>query len=198
MMEERIKMPVIIGAKRESDFSNPIGLLGDCHRRIERFLSVLIQVAKQAHGEPLTEEQRSALDAALRYFREAAPKHTADEERSLFPRLRRLNRPDVKAVLARMDSLEQDHQQAQSSHSEIDRLGQLWLANGKLLVDEMARFAALLAELSELYRNHITTEDQELFPVAANALDAAERQAIGHEMAARRGLAEAGHSGNPL
>jgi hemerythrin-like domain-containing protein len=181
-------MPVVIGAKRESNFSDPIGLLGDCHRRIERFLSVLIQVAAQAHGEPLTEEQRSALDTALHYFREAAPKHTADEEGSLFPRLRRIDRPEVKAVLARIDSLEADHVRAQSSHSEVDRLGQLWLANGKLPADETTRFTTLLAELCELYRNHIATEDQELFPVAANALDAADREAIGSEMAARRGL----------
>jgi hypothetical protein len=48
MIGVRIKMPVIIGAKRKSNFSDPIGLPGDCHRQIEHFLSVLIQVAKQA------------------------------------------------------------------------------------------------------------------------------------------------------
>jgi hypothetical protein len=41
----------------------------------------------------LNEEQRGAFEAALRYFREAAPKHTADEEESLFPRLRRIGAP---------------------------------------------------------------------------------------------------------
>jgi hypothetical protein len=49
-----------------------------------------------------------------------------------------------------MDSLEQDHQLGQTTHSEVDRLGQLWLANGNLLPDEMTRFALLLAELNEL------------------------------------------------
>jgi hypothetical protein len=39
---------------------------------------------------PLTEETRAALETALRYFREAAPKHTADEEESRFPRLRQI------------------------------------------------------------------------------------------------------------
>ena len=33
-------MPIVIGAKRESDFTDPIGMLGDCHRRIEMFLNV--------------------------------------------------------------------------------------------------------------------------------------------------------------
>lgn len=37
-------MPVTIGAKRESDFTDPLGMLSDCHRRVERFLQALIKV----------------------------------------------------------------------------------------------------------------------------------------------------------
>lgn len=61
-------MPIVIGARRESDFTDPIGMLGDCHRRVERFLDVLVRVAEQAHGEMLNEEQRGALDTALKTF----------------------------------------------------------------------------------------------------------------------------------
>jgi nitrate reductase gamma subunit len=43
-------MPVTFGAKLESDFTDPIGLLGDCHRRIERFLGVILAVAAEAGG----------------------------------------------------------------------------------------------------------------------------------------------------
>ena len=86
-------MPIVIGAKPESSFTDPIGLLTDCHRRIERFLSILLQVSRAAHGEALNKEQRSAFETALRYFREAVPKHIADEEQTLFPRLRQMNRP---------------------------------------------------------------------------------------------------------
>ena len=77
-------MPTVIGAKRESDFEDPIGMLGDCHRRIERFLNALFTIATDAKGGPLTNEQQATLTTSLRYFREAAPKHTADEEESLF------------------------------------------------------------------------------------------------------------------
>src|SRR5690348_7525687 len=76
-------MSVQIGAPVHS-FSNPTGLLSDCHRRIEMFLGSLEAVAKTIH-RPLTEETAQALTLALRYFRQAAPKHTADEEESLFP-----------------------------------------------------------------------------------------------------------------
>lgn len=181
-------MPVVIGGKPESSFADPMGLLTDCHRRIERFLSVLVQVGEQAKGGPLTEEQRKALETALRYFREAAPKHTADEEQTLFPRLRSLDRPEVKAVLAKVDALEEQHIRAGQAHDEVDRLGRAWLAAGSLPPADAARFSALTADLADLYRAHIAVEEGEVFPAAAAALDKPAREAIGGEMAARRGL----------
>src|SRR4051812_26413573 len=103
-------MPITIGAKKESDFTDPIGMLGDCHRRIERFLSVLTSLSTQNNGGPLNEQQKQALTTSLRYFREAAPKHTADEEESLFPRLRRSGALGLQAALSRVDALERDHE----------------------------------------------------------------------------------------
>jgi hemerythrin-like domain-containing protein len=177
----------VIGAKPESDFSDPVGMLGDCHRRIVRFLNVLVSLSKE-NGKPLSVEHRNLLATSLRYFREGAPKHTADEEESLFPRLRRLDVPGIEAVLARIDSLEQDHECADRSHIEADRLGRLWLANGSLSPEDASRFATLLNQLATLYLHHIGTEDTQVFPFAASALSLADRQALGAEMAARRGL----------
>jgi len=179
-------MPIVIGAKRESDFTDPIGMLGDCHRRIEMFLNVLVRVAEQARGEALNEEQRGALETALRYFREAAPKHTADEEESLFPRLRQIESAEVRALMARIDSLEEEHVCADRSHAEIDDLGKLWLRDGTLPAEEASRLLTLLVQLRDLYRHHIATEDNEVFPTAKAALSAADREAIGGEMASRR------------
>jgi hemerythrin-like domain-containing protein len=186
-------MPITIGAKQESGFNDPIGLLADCHRRIERFLSVLIKVSEQGGGA-LSAEQRAALDTALRYFREAAPKHTADEEETLFPRLRGMDNPEVRGVLERVDALEQDHVQADRRHREVERLGQQWLACGTLSTPDAARLSVLLNELATLYRGHIAVEEQELFPVAARVLEEGERRAIGGEMAARRGLQQGPYS----
>jgi hemerythrin-like domain-containing protein len=182
-------VPIVIGGKRESDFSDPIGMLGDCHQRIVRFLHVLASLASQHKGNPLSDEQRSLLAASLRYFREAAPKHTADEEESLFPRLRRVNNPDTDAVLARIDALEQDHECADRSHAEVDRLGQLWLANRQLSSDDASRLERLVSQLEMLYRHHIGREDTEVFPFAARVLTEVDRLEIGREMASRRGLA---------
>jgi hemerythrin-like domain-containing protein len=179
-------MPIVIGAKRESDFTDPIGLLGDCHRRIEMFLNVLVRVAEQARGETLNEEQRGALETALRYFRDAAPKHTADEEESLFPRLRRLESAEARALLARIESLEEEHGCADRSHAEVDSLGREWLRDGRLNEEQASRLLTVLMQLRDLYRHHISTEDNEIFPAAAAILSPSDRKAIGEEMAARR------------
>jgi len=179
-------MPIMIGAKPASDFTDPIGMLGDCHRRILRFLHVLVQLAASERGRSLSCDERTLLSTSLRYFREAAPKHTADEEESLFPRLRRLDSADVDPLLARIESLEQDHECADRNHAEIDRLGQLWLAQGQLTLQDASQFRSLVDQLERLYRHHIGVEDNEVFPIAARILAADEQQAIGIEMAARR------------
>ncbi len=181
-------MPVVIGSKRESDFTDPIGMLSDCHRRIERFLVVLVTIATEQQGGPLGDEQKSALEAALNYFRNAAPKHTADEEESLFPRLRRIESPEMQSTLNRIDALEHDHQLADKGHQEVERLGREWLSRGRLSVEDAGQMATLLTELSALYEAHIALEDREIFPCANRALSPEDRTAVGAEMAGRRGV----------
>src|SRR6476661_8734142 len=97
-------MPVQIGAKTHN-FNDPTGLLSDCHRRIEMFMGSLESVAKVIDWAP-TQETRQALETALRYFREAAPKHTADEEESLFPRMRELSDRATREALVKIQALE--------------------------------------------------------------------------------------------
>lgn len=178
-------MPVQIGRK-ESDFSNPLGLLGDCHRRIERFLEVLIRVASQDASAPLGQPEREALEKALDYFRNSAPKHTADEEVSLFPRLR--GSGSAPAELKCLAELEDDHQAAARDHELADVLGRQWLEAGAIASDKLDRLRRALERLSNMYRHHIAVEDQELFPLAARVLPADQLADVGQEMAERRGV----------
>src|SRR6185437_2368209 len=129
-------MPVTIGAKAAGDFSNPIELLGDCHRRIERFLAVLVAVTRQARGGPMAPEQRDEWLRALDYFHNAAPRHTADEKESLFPRLREIELPQIRDMLPKMQELENDHQQASEWHGQVEQLGRRWLADGPLTPED--------------------------------------------------------------
>lgn len=179
-------MPVQIGAKAHN-FSNPTGLLSDCHRRIEMFLGALKVVATTI-DQPLTEETAQALTAALRYFREAAPKHTADEEESLFPRLRGVNDPDARAALAQLEQLEKDHQWADALHAEVDRLGQRYLSKTRLSPVEVEKFRTAVDQLGSMYQQHIRVEDEMIFPVAARVLSQDDRASIAREMADRRNI----------
>lgn len=179
-------MYIQIGQAREHDFTEPLGLLGDCHRRIERFLEVLRKVADQ--GGELGPQERHALGVSLRYFREAAPHHTHDEEESLFPRMRVSQDPRAAEALRRLEELEGDHDRAEALHADTDALFEQWLADGRLTAGATTRLRNLLAELSELYRRHIAVEDGEVFPLAGQVLDAEALVDVGREMAARRGL----------
>jgi|SRR5579872_1064339 len=177
-------MPVQIGTPTH-DFSDPTGLLSDCHRRIEMFLGTLDAVARGI-DHTLPDEAIRALDSALRYFREAAPKHTSDEEESLFPRLRQVHHPDVESALARLDLLEEEHHRAAPLHAEIERLGQQCLSRGSLSPGEAETFRGAVATLVSMYQQHIGVEDGLVFPLAARLLSQRDKTAIANEMATRR------------
>lgn len=180
-------MPVTIGAS-ENSFANPIGLLSDCHRRIERFLQALLTVATRVEGGSLDAEHRGVLETALKYFREAAPKHTADEEEDLFPKLRQLASPRVATVLADVDRLEAEHNTAETSHREVEALCRRWLDQDFLSTQDAAHLRRLLTSLSDLYRAHIRTEEEQVFPAAQAELSESELRTIGRRMASRRGV----------
>ena len=181
-------MPVQIGGKAESDFNSPLGLLSDCHRRIENFLGVLKRVAGSAGRRRLSVEEHAAFEKALEYFRSGAPKHTADEEASLFPRLRALDDPLARKSLDTLAVLESDHVSAAADHGVIDLLGSRWLQDCVLSDSEHSRLTETLGRLSEMYARHIALEDSELFPLAGQLLPEEDLKSIGREMAERRGV----------
>lgn len=179
-------MPVQIGQKRQAGFDDPLGMLSDCHRRIENFLAALLKLARQRSGAELDPRERASLENALEYFRNSGPKHTADEEESLFPRMRACG--GASGALAAIEALESDHDTADKAHAEVDALGRKWLAAGVLSETDAARMLELLESLSNLYARHIEIEDREVFPAAGRSLDASDISTIGDEMARRRGL----------
>ena len=180
-----------LGAQPLAGFAEPLTMLSDCHRRVERFLDGLLTVAEEGQGQPLTADQREALDLGLRYFAGMGAKHNADEEDSLFPRLRAAidaaDDPVGRELLQGMARLESQHVEADAAHDEIRQFGHRWMADGELPPADAQRMIVLLQELRETYREHIRYEDEEVFPYAANFLGAEDLAAIGQEMAARRG-----------
>lgn len=181
-------MLVKVGQHADHGFDTPLGLLSDCHRRIEQFLSVLATIADVRCGAALTEPDRQALEGALRYFDTAARRHAADEEESLFPRLRAADHPKAKAAVETLNRLEADHRTAEEHHAAVHTLGTRWLSEGILSAGDARRLGEHVAELKRLYTEHIAIEDRELFPAAGRVLSRAELEAVGREMAERRGV----------
>jgi hemerythrin-like domain-containing protein len=188
-------MAIQIGERPSPTFAQPLELLSDCHRRIERFLAVLIRVTMQAGGRSLDEREREAIQVALKYFREAAPKHTADEEESLFPRMKNSGKCD--AALEQLAALEKDHEEANILHAEVDRLATRWLNEDSLSQAVSELLLGSLEKLQTIYQRHIAVEDREIFPIAARELQAGEIQEVGREMAARRGQNLLGRMNSP-
>lgn len=178
-------MPVQIG-HQEHGVEEPLGLLGDCHRRIERFLDALLAVCRGERATPLSLEGRKALERSLDYFRTAAPLHTADEEESLFPLLR-ASGGDLAEVLG---SLEADHRRVEAAQARVDRLATRWLhlERKRLPATEAAELVEHLESLQRIYAQHIRIEDHEIFPAAARILAPEELETIGRQMAERRGI----------
>lgn len=180
-------MPVSLGQQGQPGFDRPLDLMSDCHRRIESFLALFGRVLdRYASGDP-DEEGANALRTAQRYFREGAPRHTEDEEHSLFPRLRELERDDLRELLEAADRLERQHDEAERLHALVDACVDRWLDAGRLPAADAKAMASDLEALDRLYTEHIAFEDTVLFPAAARALGAEALRRIGEEMAARRG-----------
>jgi hemerythrin-like domain-containing protein len=176
-------MAVQIGARPDSGFDDPIGMLKDCHRRIERFLGILCQVARQAQGRGLNADERRAVEAALRYFDESGPRHNLDEEDSLFPRLRAMKAAEV---LEKVKRLETEHGEAGVLHREAGQLYSKWMVERGLSADKGMRLQTIAEELQRLYREHIHIEEDVVFPVAAKLLDRDAVAAMGSEFRIRR------------
>ena len=179
-------MPVQIGAKLDSGFEDPLGMLQDCHRRIERFLAILCDVATRAHARSLNDEEAAAFRAALSYFREGGRRHTADEEESLFPRIRSVA---PAGTLDPLNHLEREHREADQLHDDIDRLYSEWLSAGALDTADQQSMLEKTQRLRALYSEHIHTEEATVFPAAARLLDRAALAAIGTEFRVRRNIA---------
>ena len=153
----------------------PLDHLVACHRRIEERLAILERVA--GHLESRRQEALEAAAACFRFFDSNGVWHTADEEESLFPRLR----PRLTAEeLAYIEQLEQQHREADTLYVELKSLAGA--------AEPGDRFRALVARLSDLYRSHIASEDRTLIALGRRALTEVELSAISGEMKRRRRL----------
>ena len=176
-------MAIQIGAKPDSGFDDPLGMLTDCHRRIEHFLDILCRVAERASGRALSDEESAAVRASLEYFRKGGQRHNADEEESLFPRLRAAAQ---EADFSEIAGLEGDHRDGNQLHEAVEKLYEKWLQGGALALADQDKILSLIQHLKRLYEEHIRMEEQLVFPRAAKLLNRQTIAEIGQEFRKRR------------
>ncbi len=100
------------------------------------------------------------------YFRTGGQRHTADEEESLFPRLRKSDAKSFEEI----DRLEDDHHEANDLHGSVERLYSDWIESGGLGLEETQQLLSQTARLKQLYSDHIQVEETIVFARAIQVL----------------------------
>jgi len=162
-------------------FDDPLGMLAACHRRIERQLATLARLQRHLPEHGCDADARAAARGILRYFDASAPNHHADEEESLFPRLEEALAVRTVTLMA---ELEDEHTTLEAHWNKLRPLLAA-IAAGQRANLPPKQVAAIAAA----YTAHITREETQLIPLAAQTFDAATIAQIGREMARRRNVA---------
>ncbi len=155
-------------------------MLERSHAKLEEALRELREAADAIAAGAGTEADQELVREVVDFFERSVTRHEADEEQSLFPRLR--GKAGIDPVL---DTLVDEHREHNRLHRRLREITDTWRDSlpDPQHADHLVR---LVSELEDAYTRHIRLEDDKLFP-AARALSAAELAAAADEMQARRG-----------
>jgi pyridoxamine 5'-phosphate oxidase len=164
-------------------FDEPLEMLAACHERIAAQLATLERMAPHLERKGCDAEAKSAAQAVLRYFDSSGTLHHQDEDQDLFPLLRSKAASQERAdILAAIEELQQEHEAMEAQWKTLrERLKAIAAGEARLDSEPVARFVWL-------YRRHMDRESTAVLPFAKQALDPAQRAALGQAMAARRKL----------
>lgn len=173
-------MNSLFGSAAAPTFDDPLEMLRACHGRIEAQCVTLDRLLTHLATQGNDVQASQAARAILRYFDTAGQYHHQDEEQDLFPQL--LATRD-QAVASLIDSLLQEHKGMEDA----------WQSLRPMLIgiaeDQANSLDADIAHhFIDVYARHIAVENGRLLPLAATLLSDTQQRAIGHSMAARRGV----------
>lgn len=163
-------------------FEEPFEMLHACHERVERTLNLLARLRAHVVQHGVDDGARQAARDVLRYFDIAAPLHHQDEELHVFPPLLAEGAdPALQALALRL----QDDHTHMAREWAAARAPLLAWSQG--LPAPHPGDAEALDRFALRYTDHLAAEDTLAYPAARAALAARTLQAMGQEMAARRG-----------
>jgi len=156
-------------------------MLDACHRDTVVALDTLKALAARLKQGGVDAQARELAAQVLTFFSTTSRQHHEDEERHVFPKLLASGDADIMQAVQR---LQLDHSWIDADWHElapqIDALagGQTW-PDVDILAEGVEIFVALSLD-------HMALEESYIYPEARTRLRAAERGAMGREMAARR------------
>lgn len=172
--------------RREQDTgpTDAIDMMLDCHRRIRHFTAVAVALPDATAIHPA--DIAAAAAGVARYFGEALPLHSADEDRSLVPRMLAHDAP--KAVRVALDAMMEQHAGLERT---LAKALPRWhdIASDPTRLDEHAdALRGLAAQLSAQWDEHLGLEEGTIFPAARALLPPIELDVIAQEIRMRRGV----------
>lgn len=174
-------------------YDDPLGSMKAYHRRLEQRLEWLSQLAARLVPARETVDQLEAIGALGQIqhdFVTSLIHHHADEEESLFPRLRERS----SALAHLLQALEQDHVACEPLHVRFDRLATRLVTSERIRPEDPALLADLASSLRSVYLPHLAREDELILDGAAHDLAPEQLAQISLEMRERRGLLAQGGS----
>ncbi len=173
-------------------FDEPVEMWLACHERVLRFCNLLERLRLHVAQHGADAEALQSATSIRRYFNEAAPRHHADEEADLFPRLLRwlaeppavVSPDDETRTRAAIDALMAEHRSNEVLWSSLDAVLEQIERGVAAQLD-----AGQVEKFGRTYRHHIEVEEGVVMPAMKRAFSAADWKAIGSAMAQRRGVA---------
>jgi hemerythrin-like domain-containing protein len=160
-------------------FATPLEMLRACHGRILDQCNTLLKLKQHLDVRGCDVQAQQAAQAILRYFDTAGQYHHQDEELDLFPLLLASTNTTAHELVRHLLG---DHQ----------AMNEAWLLLRPRLQDITQGIATplearLVADFNTAYAQHISLENSQLLPLAAQLLDEQQISELGDKMARRRG-----------
>jgi hemerythrin-like domain-containing protein len=171
-----------LGTGKTATFDQPFEMMAACHERLDRMLALLEKLRAHLPRHGADDQARQAAKDVMRYFDQAAPQHHRDEELHVFPPL--LAQADAQTVDV-VRQLQREHAAMEAGWVRVREV--LAAIAGGSLAALSAQHAEVLDAFAALYSAHIAAEERIAYPAARALLNEAQVQAIGQEMARRRG-----------
>ncbi len=170
------------GPTADPETEDAISLLLGCHDRIRHFTEVGARLAQSPQAP--ASDRIEAARAVLRYYTVALPLHEADENESVYPRLKRALPPGELAH-ANQQMLEQ-HAGINASVAELVPMWQQIERDPQSQNELGERLRLRTEHLRALWNVHLTLEEEQVIPAMRKYLAAADMSAIAQEMRDRR------------